>query len=202
MKHRNGRKVSEIPAKELEEIRAYERSIRKRKRDRDAKASAKKLRERLAADIKKPITSQVAKQIEMGERQKSFVHFFYKYGGNIAAACHAAGITRSTFTRWLANYPELSEQITEVNEAMLDLAEQQLLENIKAGKEQSLFFFLCNKGKHRGWQDVRKLSAPKLQGIKININYPKDRPKLSGTINTEIIDVESEKVHETGSGRS
>jgi hypothetical protein len=40
---------------------------------------------------------------------------------------------------------------------MIDIAESQLFQNLRKGKETSLFFYLCNKGKGRGWQSINKI---------------------------------------------
>lgn len=176
---RNGRKPSEIPKKELAEIRRKERTARrKRKEIKDPKKASATVKEKLTEDLGRPLTSQQMMMVDSEERRKAFTQFFYRYDGNISAACMAVGVTRATFNRWLQKYPEMSDTIEEVNEALLDLAEQQLLKNIEAGKENSLFFFLCNKGKHRGWADIRKLSGPKLAAVKININYPDQKKQL------------------------
>ncbi len=176
---RNGRKPKDIPKAELVEIRRKERTARrKRKEIRDPKKASATVKEKLTEDLGRPLTSQQMMMVDSEERRKAFVQFFYRYNGNISAACMAVGVTRATFNRWLQKYPEMSDTIEEVNEALLDLAEQQLLKNIEAGKENSLFFFLCNKGKHRGWADIRKLSGPKLAAVKININYPDQKKQL------------------------
>jgi hypothetical protein len=176
---RKGRKPSEIPKKELAEIRRKERAARRRNKEiKDPKKASTIVKEKLVEDLGKPLTSQQIMMVDSEERRKAFIQFFYRYNGNISAACMAVGITRATYNRWLRKYPDVSTHIEEVNEALLDLAEQQLLKNIEAGKENSLFFFLCNKGKHRGWADIRKLSGPKIAAMNININYPDQKKQL------------------------
>jgi len=176
---RNGRKPADIPKKELAKIRRKERAARRKNKEiRDPKKASVIVKEKLVEDLGKPLTSQQIMAIDSEERRKAFVQFYYRYNGNISAACQAVGVTRATFNRWVKKYREIADHIEEVNEALLDLAEQQLLKNIEAGKENSLFFFLCNKGKHRGWADIRKLSGPKLAAVKININYPDQKKQL------------------------
>lgn len=182
---RKGRKSNEIPVEELQEIRQRERNYRHRRKIEDPERNAAQVKRRLSADLKRPLTKQTTMQIEADARRQAFIFQFYRYNGNIAAACSAVGVARATFNNWMKKFPEMVEQISEVNEAMLDLAEQQLLKNISDGKENSLFFFLCNKGKHRGWQDIRKLAGPKLQAIKIDIHYPGEAPRLPHVQTTE-----------------
>lgn len=188
---RAGRKSSQIPPEELQEIRRKERANKRRnKRIKKPEAVAGDVKKMLVADLGKPLTSQQIVAIDSEERRHAFMAAFFKYCGNIASACAFVGITRSTFNRWVQKYPEIKEQIEELNEAILDLAEQQLLKNIEAGKENSLFFLLCNKGKHRGWQDIRKLSAPQLNAIKININYPEKNSESQPMLNVGIVEAE------------
>lgn len=176
---RNGRKPADIPKKELTEIRRRERAARRKgKVIKDPKRASAIVKEKLVEDLGGPLTSQQAAVIDSEERRKAFIQFYYRYNGNVSAACQAVGVTRATYNRWVRKYPEMSNHTEEVNEALLDLAEQQLLKNIEGGKENSLFFFLCNKGKHRGWTDIRRLSGPKLAAVKININYPDQKKQL------------------------
>jgi len=187
---RKGRKASEIPKKELAVIQRKERDYRRRTKAQDAVGNAERVKKRLATDLDRPITSQEMLAIDSEERRRAFLSFFNQYGGNIAAACIAVGIQRATFVNWLNKFPEFKEYMSDVNEAMLDYAEQHLLKNIEAGKEQSLFFYLCNKGKHRGWQDVRKLAAPKLHGINININYVDNKSEIISSRSIDSVVVE------------
>ena len=173
--------------------RQKENARKKRRADenrfKSPRRSTKKLVEKVEQDLSRSLITTEIVAIERDERQKAFTHFFFKYNGNVAAACTSAGVTRATFDSWLKRCPEISQQITDVNEAMLDLAEQQLLRNISLGKENSLFFFLCNKGKHRGWQDVRKLSAPRMKAININIGYfgeKREKPEVKMIESSEV----------------
>jgi hypothetical protein len=185
---RNGRSPDEIPPEELADIRRREREAYNGRKKRQAIKNAKAIEETLQVHLGRKLTKQETMSIESDERRLAFLDFFHRYNGNISAACCETGITRETFNRWLNGYPEFAEQITEVNEAMLDLAEQQLLKNIASGKEQSLFFLLCNKGKHRGWQDVRKLQAPKLNAININVNYADKTSKVADSVTVTAIE--------------
>lgn len=138
--------------------------------------------------VERKLTSQELEAIGSGERRRIFLRFLHEYDGNVAAACVATGITRNTYNVWLHKYPEMQMVCEELTEALLDLAEQQLLKNIVAGKENSLFFFLCNKGKHRGWRDIRKLSGAQLNKIDINVKYP-DGTKLLPPVDVEVTEV-------------
>lgn len=159
-----------------EAVNARKKRYREKRKTVNHEAKARKIKTALAKDLGKSPTSQQMVAIESDERRKAFMHYYYEYDGNIAAACAMVGVSRRTFNRWLSEHPEMATMVEEVSEAMLDLAEQQLMRNIAGGKENSLFFFLCNKGRHRGWQDVRKLTGPQIRGMKVTINYPKQDP--------------------------
>ncbi len=59
----------------------------------------------------------------------------------------------TTISHYIKRHPELEKVCQEAVEATIDLAESKLIENIRAGKEPSIFFFLKCKGKHRGYHD-------------------------------------------------
>lgn len=179
---RDGRKADEISQEELVKIRAKERKYRIKHKAK--KLSTEQIKETLEKDLGRKLKSYESISIESEEQRRVLVECIYRYGGNVAAACTMIGVTRQTFNRWLQKYQEIADAIEEINEALLDIAEQQLIENIKAGKENSLFFFLCNKGKHRGWRDIRKLSGPGITAIKVNVNYP-DGSKALPTIDVK-----------------
>lgn len=86
------------------------------------------------------------------DKRKEFIEIFAeKAACNISVACKKVGISRRTFYNWYNNDEEFRTAIDDGNEAMIDLAETQLFKNIRDGKEQSIFFYLKTKGKHRGY---------------------------------------------------
>ena len=58
-----------------------------------------------------------------------------------------------TVRNYIKRFPELKEEIDEAREAMVDYAESKLLQNIKEGKEASIFFYLKTQGRSRGYGD-------------------------------------------------
>jgi predicted transcriptional regulator len=76
---------------------------------------------------------------------------------------HAAkmlGCVTSTVTNYIERSKELQEIERDLLDEQLDFCHSQLLENIKQGKEPSLFFFLKCKGAHRGWQEKQIIEGP------------------------------------------
>jgi len=88
--------------------------------------------------------------------QALFVQEYKNKACNISATCQAVGINRLTFYDWKSKYPEFESQIIELEQGLIDLAETQMLRNIREGKETSLIFFLCNKARDK-WQNVQRI---------------------------------------------
>jgi hypothetical protein len=99
-----------------------------------------------------------------------FLEIFASKAGNISEACKAANITRRTYYDWMQDDEEFKQSVNEIQEGLLDLAESKLLENIKAGKEQSIFFYLKTIAKKRGYverQEITGSEGKKLFDIRI-----------------------------------
>ncbi|MBO4551487.1 MAG: hypothetical protein J5733_12215, partial [Bacteroidaceae bacterium] len=73
---------------------------------------------------------------------------------NISAACKKVDISRRTYYKWCEKNPEFKDAVTDSQDALIDLAETKLQQNIMEGKEQSIFFFLKTKGKSRGYVET------------------------------------------------
>ena len=68
-------------------------------------------------------------------------------------ACKAIGIGRRTYYNWIEEDKTFKEDIDNINESLIDFTESKLLQNIKAGKEASIFFYLKCKAKNRGYME-------------------------------------------------
>lgn len=107
--------------------------------------------------LKKKITCKsdksdtIKKRIK--EKQKLFLSLHDKKACNVSLTCNAIGISRETYYEWRKKYPSFNKACEDSEEGLIDRAESQLVINWQSGKETSLIFFLCNKGKHRGWQN-------------------------------------------------
>ena len=91
------------------------------------------------------------------EKQKLFLQLFEHKAANISMTCESIGISRDTYYEWRKKYPKFDQGCKEIEEGLIDFAESQIIINIKNGKETSLIFFLCNKAKHRGWENLNKI---------------------------------------------
>ena len=62
--------------------------------------------------------------------------------GNISASCKKINIGRQTYYDWIEADKEFEEQCKDVEESLLDLAENRLLEKIDKYDTTSIIFFL------------------------------------------------------------
>jgi len=85
------------------------------------------------------------------EIHKKMIGLLKSNGGNVSDACEKLKISRQTHYNWIDRVDTYKKEVDDVNEAVLDFAESQLILNIKAGKEASLIFLLKCKGKKRGY---------------------------------------------------
>lgn len=76
---------------------------------------------------------------------------------NISAACKNLGISRQTYYDWSKDNELFVQEVDDLNEERKDYAETKLDLNIKAGKENSIFFFLSRKAKDRGYGDKQEI---------------------------------------------
>ena len=82
---------------------------------------------------------------------EQIVEVYLKKGCNVSATCTALGIARKTFYEWKNERPELSEKISDADEALIDFTESKLMNNIEQGDNTCIIFFLKTKGRKRGY---------------------------------------------------
>jgi len=80
-----------------------------------------------------------------------FFEVYKKKACNITAACDAVGISRQTYYEWRKE-KEFDDKCKEVEESLVDMAEVQLIKNIRDGNQRALEFFLKNRAVNR-WKD-------------------------------------------------
>jgi hypothetical protein len=71
----------------------------------------------------------------MRDKEK-FLNAFASKLGNVKEACEAAGIGRATYYVWKNNDEDFAQEIDNIQEGLIDLAESKLLENIQKGKKR------------------------------------------------------------------
>lgn len=92
--------------------------------------------------------------------------------------CTAIGISRETYYDWCRKSKSFESQCHEIEEGLIDFAESQLFINIKAGKETSLIFFLCNRREDR-WKSIQNVKHSGLVDTNVTI-YVRPLKKENG----------------------
>jgi hypothetical protein len=80
-------------------------------------------------------------------------------GGLLTLAAKKSGIGYSTVKRYVAEFPSVREAVQDAKEGMKDFTEGKLFENIKAGKEASIFFYLKTQAKDRGYIERQEFTG-------------------------------------------
>lgn len=100
-------------------------------------------------------------------RKASFLEKLVETNGFTGRACKAAGISRTTYTRWLREDTEFAEAVQAFVEGLKDKAEAKLQEHIDNDDLTATIFFLKTKCKDRGYTEKSEVSAT----IDTNINF-------------------------------
>lgn len=105
--------------------------------------------------MKKNTEEELEKLPKLTKKQRLFIDAFAgSCACNISATCKKIGISRRCYYKWIDGSPEFKAAVTDEQDALIDLAETKLQQNIMEGKEQSIFFFLKTKGKSRGYVET------------------------------------------------
>ena len=89
--------------------------------------------------------------------------------GFLINAAQDLGINRNTLAKYISEDPDLEQAVQEARESLKDIAEHQLLKNIKEGKETSLLFFMKTKMKDRGYSQDPELAAMTFNQLNISV---------------------------------
>lgn len=76
---------------------------------------------------------------------------FKKSLANVSATCKANDISRTTWYEWLKDHEWFAKEVENIKEDTKDFVEGKLMQNISAGKEASIFFYLKTQAKDRGY---------------------------------------------------
>ena len=71
--------------------------------------------------------------------------------GLLTLAARKIGLNYSTVWRYTQEFPSVKQAVHEAKETMLDFAEGKLYENMRAGDNTAIIFFLKTQGKQRGY---------------------------------------------------
>lgn len=99
----------------------------------------------------------------MDKKKEILLEVLQKRHGIISDACKAVNVSRPTFYKWKREDKEFSDAVDEINEQVVDLAENALIKKIKEGDVTSIIFFLKTKGRNRGYQEKTEIDINSLQ---------------------------------------
>jgi predicted DNA-binding transcriptional regulator AlpA len=94
---------------------------------------------------------------KLKKQQEEFLTILENAAMNISMACEKLGICRTTYYNWLEK-EEFERKVDDLKESRIDYAESKLMINISKEKESSIFYFLNNQGRHRGYGDKLEIS--------------------------------------------
>ena len=93
------------------------------------------------------------------KKKKDFLVSLKKNNGNISVACIAANIGRQTYYDWIEKDNGFKQDCENVQEALIDLAECKLIENIEGNENTAIIFYLKTKGKKRGYIEKQEIDT-------------------------------------------
>lgn len=94
--------------------------------------------------------------------------------GNISRACELAGITRTTYYRWIQDkkFAKKADRAIDAGKAALvDAAEKALAANVKDGDQRAIEYTLNSQGRDRGWGHREGFSMAG-ENVQVNIIQP------------------------------
>jgi hypothetical protein len=113
-------------------------------------------------------------------KKEKFLEIFELSGCNISLSCKKGNIARQTFYNWYDSDEKFRNQVDDMREGLLDLAESMLMRKVREGSTTELIFYLKTKGKKRGYVERQEYSGADgspivWQEVK---TYKKDENKL------------------------
>ena len=97
-------------------------------------------------------------------KKETFLAALFNSDGNISKACGMTNISRTTIYDWINKDNDFQEKVSNVGEELLDMAEDQLLKQIRKGNLTATIFYLKTKGQARGY--IEKQYVNQVQSFK------------------------------------
>jgi hypothetical protein len=85
--------------------------------------------------------------------KKAIINALKSSNGLISATSQKLGCTTRTLRKYFERYPELDQELQDIRDSYIDLAESSLLLQVKEKNTQATIFLLKCLGKSRGWID-------------------------------------------------
>jgi hypothetical protein len=99
--------------------------------------------------------------------------------GLVTPACEKLNISPRTHYRWLKEDASYAENVMDIEEKALDVAENQLHKNIIKGNVPSIIFYLKTKGKKRGY----------IERSEVEQIPPKDEPNVANFTDEQLREI-------------
>jgi len=103
-------------------------------------------------------------------RKKLMLEALKKHAGIVSRAAASIELDHSTHYRWLKEDEDYSQQVADLENMVIDLAETALLSKIKEGDTTAIIFFLKTKGRKRGYIETKTIETGDGGPIKIIID--------------------------------
>ena len=103
-------------------------------------------------------------------RKKAMLDALKKSAGIVTRAAQAVELDPATHYRWLKEDEVYSQQVAELDNLVLDLAETALLNKIKEGDTTAIIFMLKTKGRKRGYIETKTIETGDGGPLKIIID--------------------------------
>ena len=84
-------------------------------------------------------------------KKETFLASLLNTDGNISKACSQTNISRGTIYNWIKKDDSFKEKVSYIAEELLDMAENQLIKQIREGNLTATIFYLKTKGQARGY---------------------------------------------------
>ena len=97
--------------------------------------------------------------------------------GIVSAVAQALNASPRQVRRWRDGSKNVGRLFREAQEAVLDLAESKLIQNIKAGKTADIIWYLECKGKARGWVERSEVEAVGHSTVRVELVKEQTRLK-------------------------
>jgi len=113
--------------------------------------------------------TNLTRKKKQDDRKAKFLDNYKLSWGNVSACCDASGISRQTYYTWVKEDEEFAQQVHEIDERSLDMAETKLLSAVRDGKTTELLFYLKTKGKRRGYVERQELTGAEGNQLDVKI---------------------------------
>jgi hypothetical protein len=120
-------------------------------------------------DISGVVTTDIAENTKSKKRDETaarIIKAIKEADGLLTMAAKKAGVCYDTVWRYTQDYPSVKQAVQEAKEATLDFAESKLYENMRAGDNACIIFYLKTQGKSRGFVERQEVEHSGSIGVK------------------------------------